>query len=112
MKDSETPQTDNAIIPKEQPSSNPYVEEFSSGKFGTGTLEFMQFEKQIQAENGDPRLSKAEQDAPEPIPDPFSDPMVVPKHLPKVATESSLRNSSSEPGSYAQAYQQKKLEQI
>mgnify|MGYP000981110009 CR=1 FL=1 len=112
MKDSETPQTDNAVIPKEQPSSNPYVEEFSSGKFGTGTLEFMQFEKQIQAENGDPPISKAKQDVPKPIQDPFSDPMIVPKNLPKVVAESSLRNSSSEPGSYAQAYQQKRLEQI
>ena len=48
MKDSETPVTDNTVIPKDQPSSNPYVEAFSSGKFGTGTLEFMQFENQVQ----------------------------------------------------------------
>ena len=105
MKDVETPLTDNAEIPKEQPSSNPYVEEFSSGKFGTGTLEFMQFEKQIRADSGDPHIPKAEPDATIPVQDPFSDPMLVPKNLPKVVLDSSLRNSSTEPGSYAQAYQ-------
>jgi hypothetical protein len=45
------------------PTSNPYVEEFSSRKFGSQTLEFLQFEKKTE--------------------DIFADPALVPQHLPK-----------------------------
>jgi hypothetical protein len=48
MKEIETPASDQNGLPKPELSSNPYVEEFSSKKFGTGTLEFMQFEKELQ----------------------------------------------------------------
>jgi hypothetical protein len=49
---------------KEEPKIDPYVEEFSSRKFGSQTLEFLQFEQKFQ--------------------DVFSDPALVPKNLPKI----------------------------
>ena len=43
------------------------------------------------------------------IPDPFNDPNMVPKHLPK---EPSDQPKTGAGGSYAKAYQAKKLEDI
>ena len=43
-KEAEIRMPDSKPIQKQPPSSDPYVEEFSSRKFGSGTLEFLQFE--------------------------------------------------------------------
>jgi hypothetical protein len=82
--------------PKPSQPSNPYVEEFSSKKFSSGTLEFMKLEKQLRE---DP------EDKDEGVLDPFSDPMLVPKSLP-------IADPAREVGSYAQAFQKQKLEKI
>ena len=89
-------------------SSDPYVEEFSSKKFGTGTLEFMQLEKEMIVE-----AEGQKQDL-------FSDPMLVPKGLPKYQEppsnnpkDATVRDSSQGAGgSYAQAFQKQKLDNI
>ena len=104
MKEIETPASDQSGLPKPEQSSNPYIEEFSSKKFGTGTLEFMQFEKQLQQEHqGEPvEATNGKVEPPEEHSDPFSDPMLVPKHLIKSGQDS---NADRGAGSYAQAYQ-------